>query len=79
MGLIVSMRWTSEDGAERGDRQDLGLAAGEEAGAVGARQEADVDRDLAELGQAAAVHPDALVEGELRGTVFLWIRLKRPC
>ena len=57
--------------AERRDRQDLGLAAGEQAGAVGARQEADLDRDLAQLGQAAAVHPDALVEGELAGGLLV--------
>ena len=65
------MRWTSEDDAERRDRQDLGLAAGEQARAVRARQDADLDRDLAELGQAAAVHPDALVEGELAGGLLV--------
>ena len=57
--------------AERGDGQHLGLAAGEQAGAVGARQDADLDRDLAELGQAAAVHADALVEGQLAGGLLL--------
>ena len=50
---------------------DLRLAAGEEAGAVGARHEADLDGDLAQLGHAAAVHPDALVEGQLAGDLLV--------
>src|ERR1035437_10215042 len=49
-------------GAERGDGERLGLAAGEEAGTVGSRQDADFDRDLPELVHATAVHADALVE-----------------
>ena len=57
--------------AERGDRQDLGLAAGEQAGAMGAREEADLDRDLAEVRHAAAVHADALVEGDLAGGLLV--------
>ena len=69
-GLIVSIRWTSEEEPERGDREDLGLAAGEQAGAVGPRQDADVHRDLAQLGQAATVQPDALVEGQLAGDLL---------
>ena len=51
--------------AERGDRQGLGLAAGEQAGAVRTRQQADLDRDRADLVGVAAVHADALVEDEL--------------
>ena len=50
--------------AERGDRQRLGLAAGEQAGAVGTRDEADLDRDRPDVRQAAAVDPDALVEDD---------------
>src|ERR1035437_7247396 len=49
-------------GAERGDGERLGLAAGEKAGTVGSRQDADFHRDLPELVHAAALHADALVE-----------------
>ena len=65
------MRWTSEDEPSVAIGQDLGLAAGEQAGAVCPRQDADVDRDLAQLGHATTVHPDALVEGELAGGLLL--------
>ena len=65
------MRWTSEDEPSVAIGQHLGLTAGEQAGAVGARQDADVDRDLAELRDAAAVHADALVEGELAGGLLV--------
>ena len=50
--------------AERGDGQRLRLAAGEQARAVGARQEADLDRDRSDVGQAAAVDADALVDDD---------------
>ena len=65
------MRWTSEDEPSVAIVSDLRLAAGEQARAVGARQDADLDRDLAELRQAAAVHADALVEGELAGGLLV--------
>jgi hypothetical protein len=58
-------------GAERGDRQRLGLAAGEEARAVGARQRADLDRDLADLARPAAVGAHALCEHHLAQLVAL--------
>ena len=48
--------------AERGDGQRLGLTAREQTRAVGARHEADLDRDRPDVRQAAAVDPDALVE-----------------
>ena len=64
-GLIVSMRCTSRRGAQRGDGQRLRLAAREEAGAVRARQEADLDRDGPDGVHVAAVHADALVEHQL--------------
>ena len=57
--------------AERGDRQGLGLTAGEQAGAMGARDEPDLDRDRADVGQAAAVDADALVEDELADGLLL--------
>jgi hypothetical protein len=38
---------------------------------VGPRQDADVDRDLAQLRDAAAVHPDPLVERELTSGLLL--------
>src|SRR4051812_44569058 len=57
--------------AERRDRHDLGLTAGEQARAVRSGQDADLDRDLAQLRQPAAVHPDALVEGHLAGDLLV--------
>jgi len=45
--------------------QGLGVAAGEEARAVSARQEADLHGDRADLVEAAAVHPDPVAEDEL--------------
>ena len=50
---------------ERGDGQRLGLAAGEQAGAVRTREEADLDRDRADLVDGAAVHAKALAQDEL--------------
>ena len=50
--------------AEGRDGQGLGLAAGEQAGAVGARHEPDLDRDRPDVVEAAAVDADALVEDE---------------
>ena len=46
-------------------RQDLGLAALEEAGAVGAREHADVDVERANLGRLAAIGALALFEDAL--------------
>ena len=51
--------------SERGDRQRLRLAAGEEPRAMRPRQEADLDRDRPDRLQVAAVHADALVEHQL--------------
>ena len=51
-----------EDGAEGGDGQGLGLAAGEEGRAVGAGQDADLAGDGADVLEAAAVDAHALVE-----------------
>src|SRR6266540_5533666 len=52
-------------GAKGGDREGLRLAAGEEARAVSAREEADLDRDRPDVLQAAAVHPDLLAQDQL--------------
>ena len=49
-------------GAERGHHQCLGLAAGEERRAVGARQHADLGDDRADRRQVAAVDAAAVVE-----------------
>ena len=49
-------------GAERRGDERLGLAAGEQAGAVGARQHADLDRDVADLVELAAVEALAALE-----------------
>ena len=49
-------------GAERGDHQRLGLAAGEQRRAVGARQHADFGDDRAHGLQVAAVDARAGVE-----------------
>ena len=50
------------EGGEGGDGQDLGLAAGEEAGAVGAGEDAGFGGDGAYLVEAAAVGTDILVK-----------------
>jgi hypothetical protein len=49
-------------GAERGDHERLGLAAGEERRAVGARQDADLGLDRAHGDEVAAVDAPAVVE-----------------
>jgi hypothetical protein len=51
-------------GAERHRRERLGLAAGEERGAVRARQHRRLDGDRADLVELAAVGPDLLVQDE---------------
>ena len=38
---------------------------------MGPREQPDLDRDLAQVGQAAAVHPDPLVEGELAADLLV--------
>ncbi len=57
--------------AKRCDGQSLSLAAGEETGAVGTRQNTDLDRDRAQLVDATTVHADALVEDDLAGGLLL--------
>ena len=77
-------------GAQRGHRQRLRLAAGEDGRAVGARQHAGLDPDVADLVRAAAVRallldgdPLAddrlleLVERELRVLAVLGVRVRR--
>ena len=49
-------------GAERGGDQGLGFSAGEQRGAVRARQHADFDVDLADLVEFAAVGTAAVLE-----------------
>src|SRR4029078_7520990 len=49
---------------QRGDRQRLRLTTGEQAGAMRARDEPDLDRDGPDVGEAASVDPDPLVEDE---------------
>ncbi len=57
-------------GAEgRGDER-LGFAAGEQGGAVGAGQDADLDVDLADLVEGAAIRADAIVEDLVAEDVF---------
>ena len=56
--------------AERRDGQRLGLAAGEEPRAVRAWQHADLDRDLANVLEAAAVDAHALVDDALADAVL---------
>ena len=51
--------------AERRDRERLRLAALEEPGAVGARQDADLDADRANRPRVAAVDADVLAQHEL--------------
>ena len=46
--------------AEGGDVEHLGVAPLEEAGAVGGREDADLGRQRPEVGQATAIHADAL-------------------
>src|SRR4029079_14051591 len=50
--------------AERRDGQRLRLTAGEEPGAVGPRDQSDLNRDRPDVGEAAAVDPDPLVEDD---------------
>ncbi len=56
---------------QRGHRESLSLAAREETGAVSPRQHADLDRDRADLVDAAAVHADAFVEDHLADRLLL--------
>ena len=49
-------------GAQRGHAEGLGFAAGEQRGAMGARQDADLGHDRADGAGVAAVDPDARVE-----------------
>ena len=46
-------------GAERGHDQRLGLAAGEQRGAMGAGKDTDLAHDGTDVGEAAAVDPGA--------------------
>jgi hypothetical protein len=64
-------------GAERGDHQRLGLAAGEQRRAVGARQDADLGDDRADRLQVAAVDALARVEDVAADDVASSF-LKRP-
>src|SRR6266540_4604887 len=63
-------------GAERQRREDLRLAAREEAGAVGARVDRDLDVDRPDLLRAATVRP-ALVDRDLLADEVLVDRLRR--
>ena len=58
----ASMICSSRAGAERGDHERLGLAAGEQRRAVGARQHADADGDRAHGARIAAVDARLAVE-----------------
>ena len=58
-------------GAQGGQGEHLGLAAGEQAGAMRARADADLAPDRADLGQAAAIGADALVEDARAHHVFV--------
>ena len=49
-------------GTERGDRQGLGLAAGEQRAAMGTRQDADLGQDRPHGLEVAAVDADAALE-----------------
>ncbi len=60
--------------AEGGRGQGLGLAAGEERRAVGARQQADFDLDVADLVEPAAVEAGALVEHDVAEDLLLEAR-----
>ncbi len=51
--------------AERRDRQRLRVTTREQPRAMGPRDQPDVDRDGPDIRDAAAVHPDPLVENEL--------------
>src|SRR5689334_14997507 len=57
-------------GAEGGYGEDLGLAAGEETGAVGAGEDADLDVDGADVGGAAAVGALAALEDGVADLFF---------
>ncbi|WBL36819.1 hypothetical protein O0235_04475 [Tepidiforma flava] len=61
-GERVSSFCTMLRPSERGDGEHLRLAALEEPGAVGAREDADVDIEGADVLDAAAVGADALLE-----------------
>ena len=66
-GLLVGARQRVDEllvfaGAERGDDERLGLAAGEQRRAVGARQDADFGHDRAHRLDVAAVDARAGVE-----------------
>ena len=63
--------------AKRGERQRLGLAAGEEGRAVRARRDRDVARDGADLLGAAV--GAALVDRDLLADDLLVDRVARPC
>ena len=58
-------------GTESGHGQRLRLASGEESGAVGARQNADLHGDGPDLVYAAAVHADPLVEDHVADGLLL--------
>ncbi len=62
--------------AEREQRQDLGLAAREQRGAVGARRHVDLTGDRADLLRAAAVGPP-LLDGDLAPHEILVDRIDR--
>jgi len=47
---------------QRGDTQDLGLAALEDSGTVHARDDRNLGVERADVGQAASVHANTLVE-----------------
>ncbi len=49
-------------GAERGDHEGLGFAAGEQRGAVSARQDADLREDRTHRRQVAPINPALMVE-----------------
>ena len=62
---MVSSRCTSLARSQGGDAQCLGLAAGEDARAVGAGQDADLDADRPDGGRVATVDPDVLAQHQL--------------
>src|SRR5450755_840975 len=59
------------DGAQRGSREDLGLASREEAGAVRARYDRRAACDVSDLVQTPAVGPHAFVDDHRAQFVFL--------
>ena len=59
------MRCTSLDGPSVAIESACVWPRGEEPGAVGARQDADLDADRPDRGRVAAVDPDVLAQHEL--------------